>query len=138
MAAVRRLTAILAADVAGYSRLLGTEEEGRTNGSKGTSGNWSIYAYGCALVRMVEKPILASANPALGGRLPGDEDFTTRCDKARNETLGARGEEFIEPGFQYRTQPAFEVGLQRPERPLVTAKACDPRSDGSLTCWGWG
>jgi adenylate cyclase len=28
MASVRRLTAILAADVAGYSRLMGTDEEG--------------------------------------------------------------------------------------------------------------
>ena len=32
MAAVRRLAAILAADVAGYSRLMGADEEGRTNG----------------------------------------------------------------------------------------------------------
>jgi class 3 adenylate cyclase len=34
MPPVRRLTAILAADVAGYSRLMGADEEGRTSGSK--------------------------------------------------------------------------------------------------------
>lgn len=82
-------------------------------------------------------PIFASANLASGSRLPGDEDFTTRCDKARNETLGARPKEFVEPRFQYRAQPAFEVGLQRPERPLGTTKACDACSDGSLSCGGW-
>jgi class 3 adenylate cyclase len=32
MTATRRLTAILAADVAGYSRLLGRMRRGRTNG----------------------------------------------------------------------------------------------------------
>jgi hypothetical protein len=37
----RRLAAILAADVAGYSRLMGADEEGRTNGSKRISGSWS-------------------------------------------------------------------------------------------------
>ena len=40
--ATRRLAAILAADVAGYSRLMGADEEGRTNGSRVISGNWSI------------------------------------------------------------------------------------------------
>jgi hypothetical protein len=38
----RRLAAILAADVAGYSRLMGADEEGRTNASQNISGNWSI------------------------------------------------------------------------------------------------
>jgi hypothetical protein len=37
MPPVRRLTAILAADVAGYSRLMGADEEGRTNGCGRTS-----------------------------------------------------------------------------------------------------
>jgi hypothetical protein len=34
MTAIRRLAAILAADVAGYSRLMGADEEGRTNVSR--------------------------------------------------------------------------------------------------------
>ena len=41
MATTRRLAAILAADVAGYSRLMGADEEGTTSGSKGIFGNWS-------------------------------------------------------------------------------------------------
>jgi class 3 adenylate cyclase len=39
MPPVRRLTAILAADVAGYSRLMGADEEGPTSGFKPTSEN---------------------------------------------------------------------------------------------------
>jgi hypothetical protein len=42
MTQTRRLTAILAADVAGYSRLMGVDEEGSTSGSRPTSGSWSI------------------------------------------------------------------------------------------------
>ena len=42
MSQTRRLAAILAADVAGYSRLLGADEEGRMSASRPTSGNWSI------------------------------------------------------------------------------------------------
>jgi hypothetical protein len=34
MASTRRLAAILAADVAGYSRLMGADEGGHTNGSR--------------------------------------------------------------------------------------------------------
>jgi hypothetical protein len=34
MTAIRRLAAILAADVAGYSRLMGMDEEGTPNASK--------------------------------------------------------------------------------------------------------
>jgi adenylate cyclase len=40
MPPVRRLTAILAADVAGYSRLMGADEEGTTNVSKPISLSW--------------------------------------------------------------------------------------------------
>jgi class 3 adenylate cyclase len=40
MTATRRLTAILAADVAGYSRLMGADEEGTRAGAGGpTSGD---------------------------------------------------------------------------------------------------
>jgi hypothetical protein len=43
MPPVRRLTAILAADVAGYSRLMGADEEGTPDlTSKPISGSWSI------------------------------------------------------------------------------------------------
>src|SRR6202035_2195178 len=38
----RRLAAILAADVAGYSRLMGADEEGRTYASKRISASWFI------------------------------------------------------------------------------------------------
>jgi hypothetical protein len=38
----RRLAAILAADVAGYSRLMGADEEARTNGSRRISASWLI------------------------------------------------------------------------------------------------
>lgn len=38
---IRRLAAILAADVAGYSRLMGEDEREPTSGSKATFGNWS-------------------------------------------------------------------------------------------------
>jgi hypothetical protein len=41
MPPVRRLTAILAADVAAYSRLMGVDEEGTHESSKPISGNWS-------------------------------------------------------------------------------------------------
>jgi hypothetical protein len=39
MTATRRLAAILAADVAGYSRLMGLTRRGRTNASRRTSAN---------------------------------------------------------------------------------------------------
>jgi class 3 adenylate cyclase len=42
MPPVRRLTAILAADVAGYSRLMGADEEGTHERLKGHFGRWSI------------------------------------------------------------------------------------------------
>jgi hypothetical protein len=42
MPPVRRLTAILAADVAGHLRLMGRMRRGRTEGSKCISGSWSI------------------------------------------------------------------------------------------------
>jgi class 3 adenylate cyclase len=38
MTATRRLAAILAADVAGYSRLMGGDEEGRTNALRSSIG----------------------------------------------------------------------------------------------------
>jgi hypothetical protein len=38
MSQTRRLAAILAADVAGYSRLMGADEEGRLPKSNGSSG----------------------------------------------------------------------------------------------------
>jgi hypothetical protein len=41
MPPVRRLAAILAADVAGYSRLMGEDEEGTHEGLRATSRNWS-------------------------------------------------------------------------------------------------
>lgn len=41
MATTRRLAAILAADVAGYSRLMGADEEG-TNASRRICASWSI------------------------------------------------------------------------------------------------
>jgi hypothetical protein len=41
MPAVRRLAAIIAADVAGYSRLMGVDEEGRMKSSKPILRNWS-------------------------------------------------------------------------------------------------
>jgi len=41
MTATRRLTAILAADVAGYSRLMGVDEEGTHERLKAISGSWS-------------------------------------------------------------------------------------------------
>jgi len=40
MASTRRLAAILAADVAGYSRLMGQDEEGTHDGSRPISVNW--------------------------------------------------------------------------------------------------
>jgi class 3 adenylate cyclase len=42
MSSVRRLTAILAADVAGYSRLMGADEEGTHERLKAISESWSI------------------------------------------------------------------------------------------------
>ena len=39
MAATRRLAAILAADVAGYSRLMGVDEEARSNDSRRFAGS---------------------------------------------------------------------------------------------------
>jgi class 3 adenylate cyclase len=42
MPSVRRLTAILAADVAGYSRLMGADEEGTHERLKAHLGSWSI------------------------------------------------------------------------------------------------
>jgi hypothetical protein len=44
MPPVRRLTAILAADVAGHSRLMGADEEGRTTGDLGNSPCATISA----------------------------------------------------------------------------------------------
>jgi hypothetical protein len=38
----RRLAAILAADIAGYSRLMGADEEARSNASKSCVANSSI------------------------------------------------------------------------------------------------
>ena len=46
MSQTRRLAAILAADVAGYSRLMGADEEGTHERLKDTSGNWSIRRSG--------------------------------------------------------------------------------------------
>jgi class 3 adenylate cyclase len=40
MPSVRRLTAILAADVAGYSRLMGMDEEGTHERLRDISANW--------------------------------------------------------------------------------------------------
>ena len=42
MTAIRRLTAILAADVAGYSQLMGANEEARSNVSKRRGASSSI------------------------------------------------------------------------------------------------
>ena len=43
MTSIRRLAAaILAADVAGYWRLMGADEEGRTSGSRRISASWLI------------------------------------------------------------------------------------------------
>ena len=42
MTTIRRLAAIIAADVAGYSRLMGADGRGRTSGSKPISRSWSI------------------------------------------------------------------------------------------------
>ena len=42
MTTTRRLAAILAADVAGYSRLMGVDEEARTNASKRCAASCSI------------------------------------------------------------------------------------------------
>jgi hypothetical protein len=39
MASTRRLTAIFAADVAGYSRLMGVDEEGSMNASRRIAGS---------------------------------------------------------------------------------------------------
>jgi hypothetical protein len=41
MASIRRLAAILAADVAGYSRLMGADEKERTSGSGRVAANSS-------------------------------------------------------------------------------------------------
>jgi class 3 adenylate cyclase len=42
MPSFRRLTAVLAADVAGYSRLMGADEEGTHERLKAHLGSWSI------------------------------------------------------------------------------------------------
>jgi class 3 adenylate cyclase len=42
MASTRRLAAILAADVAGYSRLMGRTRKARTSAYKLISGSWLI------------------------------------------------------------------------------------------------
>ena len=42
MASTRRLAATLAADVAGYSRLMGRMRKGRSNASRRIAGSWSI------------------------------------------------------------------------------------------------
>ena len=47
MSQTRRLAAILAADVAGYSRLMGADEEGTHERLyRGISSNWSIRRSG--------------------------------------------------------------------------------------------
>ena len=52
------------------------------------------------LVRLHTAPILALTGPALGTRLPGDQDFAAGWNVARDEALGARSEELVEARLQ--------------------------------------
>ena len=49
------------------------------------------------------------ADAGLGSRLPGNEDLSTRCDEARNETLRTQDKEVVEACLEHRTEPTSEI-----------------------------
>jgi class 3 adenylate cyclase len=99
MPAIRRLAAILAADVAGYSRLMGADEEGTLERLK-------------ALCRELVDPKIAEHK----GRIPG---LLTRGPDHRRRPAGVRA--IIRDRSQRRT-PALRLRRARSRNlPLISA-----------------
>src|SRR4051812_12779708 len=103
MATVRRLTAILAADVAGYSRLMGADEEGtheRLKGHLGELVNPKIAEHRGRIVK--------NTGDGRGSITPGGTDAR---DAARNRNAAARHPLPFCPRRQWPRHPYSRGGL---------------------------
>ena len=85
----RRLAAILAADVAGYSRLMGADEEGRSNASRRCAANFWIRRSPSIMAASSRPPATASwwSLPASSMRCA----VRSRCSRRCPSEHGCRG-----------------------------------------------
>jgi class 3 adenylate cyclase len=93
MASTRRLAAILAADVAGYSRLMGADEEGTHE---------RIRAHLCELI----DPTIAAHNGRLVRLMTVFGERRTKCRGHQRVLVQARA------SAQFGHRPSSEFGLQ--------------------------
>jgi len=119
MSQTRRLAAILAADVAGYSRLMGVDEEGTHQRLKAHLGQRSTRSSRCCAATSTRSPNMASAPTAssracsstrAGSRASGRAvDLNALIEEALN--LAYHGARAQDASFNITLERDFEPGL---------------------------